>query len=396
MEHAAATVPGIAGDLAEIARRKGPFLSVYLTTERTVEHPAQRAEARWKALRRAVHDAGAPGTALDTVARLVPHAHLEGAALGIVLASDGGEFEDYDGEPLAADMAVWGQAPVLTPAIAWRQQEPPYVMALVDREGADLLAVSRDRPLEDTTVGAVQWPIKKVRGGGWAHWRFEHRVEENWARNERLVAREIERMVDRVKPRVVLLAGDEEAIGILRPMLPERVNGIVQRIPGSRAAEGASDELGDDARRWVRSAAASATVDGLEALRTRLAHGLAVEGVAATLAALREARVEVLLVHDPRLSAEEGAADEGDGGTDGAAPRTAWFAVDAPYECARDRADLDGLGLGELAEASLVDVAVRAALVSGGSVLLVPAHGGPAEGLGALLRWSEDTDASAG
>lgn len=390
MEHPGATVPGVAGELADVARRSGPFLSVYLTTERSVELAAQRAEARWRPLRRQLREQGAPEEELDAVERLVPDAHLEGAALGVVQAAGPAgspAFVDHDGEPLPSDLVAWGPAPVLTPSITWRQGEPAYVTVLADRQGADLLAVTRDRPAEDESVGnAADWPLTKVRGGGWAQWRYQRRVEENWARNQRLVASEIERVVDRVRAQAVLVAGDDEAIGVLRPMLAERVQDLVHTVPGSRAAEGAGEDLREAARRWVRSAAATVTVAALEALRSRLAHGLAVEGAEGTLAALREARVDVLLVHDGRLTALP-REDRTAGGAP--AHRQAWFAVDAPQECASDRWDLEGLGLGEMAQAPLVDVAVRAALVTGGSVLMVPSHGGPAEGIGALLRWSE-------
>jgi hypothetical protein len=385
VEHSGASVTGVSGELAEVARRRGPFLSVYLTTAQKVEHAAQLAEERWSPLRRTLSEAGAPGSELDEVQPLVAQGHLEGAAVGVVRCAGSPGFVDHGGEPLVAEIAAWGPAPVLTPSVGWRQNEPPYVAVLVDHTGADLLAATRQRPPEAESVeGRTDWPITKHRGGGWAQWRYQHRVEENWAKNERVVATEIERLVDAVHARAVLVGGDEHAVGILRSVLPERVDALVHPIPGSRAAGGAGDELGDAATRWARSAARADAAGALDALRSRLAHGRAVEGAGATFAALREARVDVLLVHDPRLEREA------DGGAERSAPRTAWFVLDAPQECALAAEDLEGLGLGETAEAPLVDVAVRAALVSGGSILVVPADGGPADGLGALLRWSED------
>lgn len=380
---------GVAGELAEVARRRGPFLSVYLSTERKVEHAAQLSQERWDPLRRALAGTGAPEEDLDDVGRLIAHGHLEGAAVGVVRAAGSPDFVDHDREPLATEIAVYGPAPVLTPSVAWRQSEPPYVAVAVDHTGADLVAVTRERPARTESVeGGAEWPITKHRGGGWAQWRYQHRVEENWAKNERKVASEVERLVDQVKARAVLVAGDDHAIGLLRSMLPGRVDALLHTVPGSRAAEGSGDTLGDAADRWVASAAASDVEEALSALGSRLAHGRAVEGAGATLAALREASVDVLLVHDARL------APATEGATARPLDRPAWFALDAPQECALRPADLEGLGLGETAEAPLVDVAVRAALVSGASVLLVPAHGGPAEGMGALLRWSEGGEGS--
>lgn len=111
-----------------------------------------------------------------------------------------------------------------------------------------------------------------------------------------------------------------------------------------------------------------------------------------TLASLREARVDVLVVHDPAIAAGRPERDGRDGAADGtAAPGDgeAWFDPGAPAMCAVTPAGLRALGVADPRPGRLVDVAVRAALVSGATVRVVPAYGGPEGGLGALLRWAE-------
>ncbi len=69
----------------------------------------------------------------------------------------------------------------------------------------------------------------------------------------------------------------------------------------------------------------------------------------------------------------------------------AWFPAGEPTLCATAPGDLDGVDdpdRGELSEGRLVDVAVRAALLTGAAVRTVPRHGAPREQIGALLRWS--------
>lgn len=370
--------------LSDVARATGPFLSVYMTTEAAVENPALHAERRWKSLRRELLEGGAPEARLAVVDERVADAHLEGQALGVVTAASGASVLDHDGEPLLADLCTWGDAPVLTPLVAWRQHEPPYVAVLADHRGADLIAVSRDRPPAVVSAGDEQWPISKARGGGRAHWRFEHRVEETWARNERQVAAELERLVDLFDARLVVLAGDERAIGLLRTMVPDRIADVMHTVPGGRATESTNDDFGDGAARWVHSVAANETVQALEALHGREADGRAVQGAAATLHAVAEARVDVLVVHDERLTpASTGAVAEA---SDGA---VAWFDQANPATCALTRGELHGIASGDLGAASIVDVAVRGALATGASVRLVPSHGGPRDGVGALLRWRE-------
>ena len=97
-------------------------------------------------------------------------------------------------------------------------------------------------------------------------------------------------------------------------------------------------------------------------------HGRATTGAGATLTALREANVEVLLFHHE-------VDDE----------RFAFFGP-SPEHASLDREDLTAMGV-EPQEGRLVDVAIRAALGTGASVRVVPGHGGPLEGLGAIVRW---------
>ena len=56
--------------------------------------------------------------------------------------------------------------------------------------------------------------------------------------------------------------------------------------------------------------------------------------------------------------------------------------------CSGDPTDTATLPEGsDAVEARLVDVAIRCALRSDAEVHFVPRHGGPAEGIGAILRW---------
>lgn len=377
MRRAGATAPGIADRrLSEVAAWEGPFLSVYLTTEVAVEHPGEMAERRWSSVRRRLVEAGADDACLRAVDDRVADAHLEGAALAVVAAPGHEPFVDHHHVPLPADVGRWAPAPTLTPAVAWRQQEPPYVVALVDRQGADLVAVTRDRPPVDESVSGGAYPVSKTGGGGWAHWRIEHRVEEEWARNERAVAGRIEALVDAVDARIVIAGGDEKALGILRSALPERVADLVTVFDGARATESTDERGADEVARWVHTVAARDTVAALEELRAQHGQGgRAAEGAAATLSALRQGQVDVLVVHD------DPAADDDHG--------TAWFDPGDPAVCALSPDELRQVGRDPLRSARLVDVAVRAALVTGASVRVVPEHGGPEEGLGALLRWAD-------
>src|SRR3954471_13155726 len=76
MDHTGVTPPVAlsAPDLAELVLGAGPFLTVYLATEASIENAAQRSELRWKDLRRDLEGRGADETALTAVDPLVADA----------------------------------------------------------------------------------------------------------------------------------------------------------------------------------------------------------------------------------------------------------------------------------------------------------------------------------
>lgn len=381
MKRSGAGVPAIAdATLHALARAEGPFLSAYLTSEVAVEHPGEQAEARWAVRRRELARGAAPEPLLAEVDRAVPEAHESGLSLGVVAAADGTLVVDHDADPLPADVVGWSPVPVLTPLVRWRSAHPPHVVVLADRTGADVIGVRRDGPPERDSAGAGEWRVSKARAGGWAHWSMQHRVEEAWSRNARAAAVAVESMVARTGAELVLLAGEPKAVGRLRPLLHRvAARTVVRDVEGARPLKGPAGPVEDEVMRQVRSAAAEHTVAVLDAFHHHRGAGhRATEGVEPTLAALRAAQVDALLVHDERLAPAGHRADE----------RTAWVDPGAPPMCATSPAALRDAGVADPVEGPLVDVAVRAALAAGAGVQLVPAHGGPAEGIGSLLRWS--------
>jgi hypothetical protein len=124
-------------------------------------------------------------------------------------------------------------------------------------------------------------------------------------------------------------------------------------------------------RRQVATAAARDTVAEIERFRAaREAEHLATDGPAETVPALQRSEVDVLLVHE----------DPDD-------QRRAWFGKDATA-VALSAGELISMGTSQPSEGPLVAVALRAALGTGAQVHVIPAHGGPRDGVGALLRWS--------
>src|SRR5687767_14746447 len=80
LTHGAVEAP----DLGGLVHRGGPFLSLYLNTEREVENAARRSNTRWKRARADLEAQDAPEAALARIDPLVPDAHLAGDCLAVI------------------------------------------------------------------------------------------------------------------------------------------------------------------------------------------------------------------------------------------------------------------------------------------------------------------------
>src|SRR3546814_7589491 len=180
---AAETCPDVAPDLSDreaLAKGGGPFRSVYLNTEADVDNAAMRSEQRWKALRRRLAESGAPETALAQVEPLIDRAHLSGAVLAVMVDAERVLLTEHLDEPLPRDRGSWSRVPDLVPLIRWRQAQVPYVVALADRGGADLIADRPGASAIERTSGDGE-PERKVNPGGWSQPRYQQRAENDWA-----------------------------------------------------------------------------------------------------------------------------------------------------------------------------------------------------------------------
>jgi hypothetical protein len=357
-----------APELAPLFEGDGPVASVYLTTEADVGNAAQRSMQHWTTVRGDLEHAGAPADVLDGIEAVVPDAHLEGACLGVI-ARAGDVHVEHHAVPPPADIGHWGPLPAVLPLLRWRQASPPVVVVLADRKGADLVALRRDRPAVTRKAGGEDHPISTVHAGGWSDRRFDQRVERTWEDNAADVAAEVARLATQVDARLVVAAGDERALALLRQELDPGVAERLRTVEGGRAA-GAGGVDGEVLAELVAEVV-DADTEGVLAVfeQERGQRDRAADGVAATIDALRRAAVDSLVL------------SEDFGG------QTAWFGPEPTMVGTRPR-DLWGLGVEQPVEAHLADVLVRAALGTSAGVRLVPAGRAPAGGVGAVLRWS--------
>lgn len=331
-------------------------------------------------------NAGAPADATIRAAKSVPDgfedvldqvsASLTAAfpeAAGLVVVADGTQVLLAEPLPDAprAELVRVDALPSLAPMLEHRQSQVPFVIAVCDRQGADVYFSSDGGEPTAVDVPAADGPITKIAAGGWSQRRYQQRAENTWEATAGDIAAELVAVAAEVRPRVVLVGGDARTVSLVCERLPGELAGLVRELPGSRADDGSAERRDAQVRRWIDTAVAEDTVRVLRAFDRERGQGeRAADGPAATLASLREGRVDVLCLHDDPDDA-----------------RTAWYLVDDLALVAVDRADLEGLGVGEPREGRLADVAIRAAIGTGAAIRIVPAASPLQDRMGAILRW---------
>ena len=360
-----------ATDLAELVRGAGPFLSLYLNTEREVENAGPLSQQRWKTARRDLEEQGVPSALLDQIEGIVPGAHLDGDCLAVVGGAEQILHVEHGPPVSPRDEASWGPIPRLLPIVRWRQSEPPYAVVLIDRTGADLFGIRRGSPEVHAEVEGEHDVIRKVRPGGWSQRRYQQRAEDSWEQNAELVAARVSRLAVQVQPVFVAVAGDVRAVALLRESLPKQVDELIHVIEGERPWEGKGDPIPREVHELVERHVHEQT----EALLARFSEERgqrdeAVEGVEATARALARAQVAALLI----------AARPSD-------DLALWFGPD-PALVAPTARELKELGVDSPEQGPARDVLVRAALGTGAALRVLDDTGAIEDGVGALLRWT--------
>ena len=357
----------------DLLLRPGPVATVCLAVPGASDNAGPKNQLRWQEARRRLEEQGAVPGAVAAVDDVIGDAHHFGEGLAVYADAGGIINVTYSPVPPRHEVVRWDTLASLSPVLGWRQHQPTYLVVLVDHQGADLFASGSGIADRHEEAGAAdRYPVARNAPGGWSQRRYQQHAVENWTESAREVADAVSRLSEEVHPEIVLVGGDPRSVELLMGALPGPVAGRTATVDGTRAADGGGDHSAREVATMVETVAARRTVEVLEEFRMhRGRHDRAVEGVGPTLQALRENRVAALLFHDVPADA-----------------RRAWFGSD-PTAVAPTAEMVEGVGGGPIGDGRLVDVAVRAAATSGAAVRLVPEAGGPAEGLGALLRWSD-------
>ena len=363
--------------LQQLSKRQGPFVTVSVDVSRAGEHAVRDLELRWQEHRRHLSRVGVPDTQLDAIGDLVlTPTGLAGPVGRLVVADPDGIALDLvlPASPVQDEVGS-GPAPHLLPVFRALRDKFPYLLAEVDRSGAEVTVVNSLGLTQDHhEVAGSHDELHKVGGGQMSSRRIQARAEDSWARNAAEVAHELDRLIAEHHPAMVLLDGDAVTVTDLIGAGSGRLSELAVRLnSGGRAA-------------GVSTAARDAEIDGVLANHQRgvqadllerfgAAEGrqqAAVQSLEDAVDAARRAQVEELFLHD-----------------DPASTRTLWVG-DQPFELGVSADDVRSLGVSDPTRVR-ADTALVWAVVSAdsGVTLLDPDQRDLADGVGALLRWSD-------
>ena len=363
--------------LQQLSGRRGPFVSVSMDVSRNAESSARETELRWQGHERELLRHHAPRTMVDLArpAVLAPTGRA-GEVGRLVIVDPGGIALDLVlPQPPAREEVVFGPAPHLLPVFRALRDRSSYLLAEVDRTGADVVMVDAFGATEQgLEVHGSHDVVHKVPGGQTSQRRIQARAEDSWERNAGEIAGALDGLVSRHHPAVVLLAGDPVTVADLLAATGRRLARLAVVLRSGGRADGASTSARDhevraslaDRQRAVRRD----LLDRFGAAEGRQQDAL--QGFADVVDAVRRAQVEELFLHD-----------------DPSSTRTVWVG-DEPLQLAEHRGEVVSMGFGQPVQ-TRADAALLWALVhsDAGITLLDPEDADLADGVGALLRWSD-------
>src|SRR4029077_13513609 len=239
----------------------------------------------------------------------------------------------------------------------------------------------------------------KTAVGGWSEPRFERSVEETWAENAKTLATEVDAVAARIGAQHVIVSGDVRARGLLLERLSTPLRESAAVLGEEVSAD--SQAMTEAADRALSEWAGRRSRERFDDWSAPLAHGLAVQGLAATMAAFRNGQVsDLFLADDPSSTAS---AWIGPAGSDLAASRPGLLDLElsAPAASRQELLALDvPAPAADRADAALVRAIAHtdaelhflpADLVETGNPEACGGIARPLDGVGGTLRFSVES-----
>lgn len=347
----------------------GRFASIYYDSSHDTEDAAKRSELAWREARDKVAGLGADETTLSALDRRVAAmpAPVGPACRALIAHADTVLLAEDLAQPPASPIARWSELPYLVPLLEHGLAELPHVVVRVDQVGADITAVGDDGASVARSVDGDDH-IHSPGDFGWpSRTRTEEPVREKLRHNAADVAAEVTDLAKQVGAELVVVAGEVQAVSLLREQVPANVRDVMVNVPAVH-----DDQSRESLREQVHVLVTERRNEGIADIVERFVaerdkpDGLATDGVAGTCAALREANVATLLIGGDGESSVYAGAD--------------------PIEIATEADHLADLGISPLRRRRADEALPVAALAVGARLVYTGTEAGLREGFGALLR----------
>jgi hypothetical protein len=351
----------------------GPYASVYFEDSHDTADAAAQIDRKWRSLREQLEQQGADPQLTERLEHAIidtnPAVGRSGRA--VVAAADSVLVNEHLIRATATPVVRVSSLPYIVPVIEHGVERPTYAVAVVDHAGGDI-TLHRDGAVSSETVDGGGYPVHKASGAETSRYGDpQPRAEEARRKNLRAVADRLTAIVDDASAEVIFVVGEVRSRTDLVAALPERVaDRVVQLQVGARHSGIDTQDLQHAIDQEFQLRRVAAIDDAAQRFQAELGRGsgLATEGLPGVCAALRAGAVDTLII-----------GDIGDATV---------VAGDDLSTVAPNANVLSELGTAPT-QTLRADEALPMAAISGGSALVrTDERIAPADGVGAVLRYS--------
>ena len=316
--------------LAGLESPEHPIVSLYLDTR-----PDQQGRDHWnpfvrKALQARVHTYPLRSKAREGLERdaekirrfLSEELPPEANGLALFACSFLDLFDAFPLEaPLEENRLSVSARPHLYPLARLIDEYPRFAVLVADTRSARILVASRGRVVDTRRVEGR--PSRRTEVGGWSQMRFQRHVDEIRHHNVREIVSALERVVREDRVEHVVIAGDEQAL----PMIRSELSGeMQQRVADTLRLDvhTPDKQILEDAVAALRSRDEKSDAEKVErVLDEYRAGGLGVVGPEAVQSALAAGQVDELLISASLATPADAVASPGSPGAANAPERPA-------------------------------------------------------------------------
>jgi len=367
--------------LTDAERVCGGWCTVHVDLSEDRENPEGLAESRRRSIRDRLHRLGADEPTVQAIDDALSTPSGLPSPFSRYLLARAGEVvvdEPIPGVTQGETLEV-GVLPRLAPLIATGVDEFSYLVVQTSRDGGEVAIHRTGAFFPEATASIVGRTdaLHKVKGGGSPHHDLHEHVEEVWKQNQQELAVEIDRLVREIRPRLLVVAGDIKARGLLLEAIGQAARSIAVELDANTRSDGTDGaRLDAFVAQQVAAVEQRDRADAIDLLRSRVSQERAAAdvGLREVVGALQQAQVDTLFIDIPALDGETLLALDG----------VPWVA--RPGDETGDAAEV-----GEVAAAEGV---LRAALLTDARILTATQQALGA-GAAALLRWPVASTAGA-